>query len=107
VSSPLNAARSAALSVNSAFKRLTGLGFPQRYPLVQFPNLPLIVALLAGALSSQLSGLEQSYARAIAYLGMAIWAYLELVSGSNLFRRLLGLTFAVIVLVRLAHAIDG
>jgi hypothetical protein len=89
-----------------AFKGLTALGFPRGYPLVQFPNLPLIVALLAAALSSHLSGLEQSYARAVAYLGLAIWAYLELVSGANLFRRLLGLTYAVILVVGLAHAIN-
>jgi hypothetical protein len=31
----------------SAFKRLTELGFPRRFPIVQFPNLPLVVALLA------------------------------------------------------------
>lgn len=90
----------------SAFERLTTLGFPQRYPVVQFPNLPLIVGLLAGVAASQLTGLEQSYARALAYLGVAIWAYLELLSGSNLFRRLLGLTFAILTLVRLAHAIE-
>ncbi len=90
----------------SAFKHLTTLGFPQRYPIVQFPNLPLIVGLLAGVVASQLTGLEQSYARALAYLGVAIWAYLELVSGSNLFRRLLGLTFAIVTLVGVAHAIE-
>jgi len=90
----------------SACRRLTTLGFPQRYPLVQFPNLPLIVGLLAGVAASQLTGLEQAYARALAYLGIAIWAYLELLSGSNLFRRLLGLAFAIVTVVRLAHAIE-
>jgi hypothetical protein len=31
-----------------AYKRLTGLSFPRRFPIVQFPSLPLIVAVLAG-----------------------------------------------------------
>src|ERR1700686_1478342 len=35
------------LTVWLAYKRLTGLSFPRRFPIVQFPNLPLIVAVLA------------------------------------------------------------
>ena len=31
-----------------AFKRLTTLGFPRRFPIVQFPNVPLIAAFVAG-----------------------------------------------------------
>jgi hypothetical protein len=102
----MRSAQAAVRSLGAACRRLTALGFPRRYPLVQFPNLPLIVALLAGALAPQLSGIDQGYARSVAYLGLAIWAYLELVSGSNLFRRLLGLTFVLIVIVRVAHAIE-
>ena len=37
-----------AASVWSSFKRLTEPGFPRRFPIVQFPNLPLIIAFLAG-----------------------------------------------------------
>jgi hypothetical protein len=32
------------LSVWLAYKRLTELSFPRRFPIVQFPNLPLIIA---------------------------------------------------------------
>jgi len=35
------------LGVWLSFKRLTQLSFPRRFPIVQFPNLPLIVAFLA------------------------------------------------------------
>ena len=31
-----------------AYKRLTKFSFPRRFPIVQFPNLPLIIAFLAG-----------------------------------------------------------
>ena len=89
------------------FKRLTTLGFPQRFPIVQFPNLPLIVAFLAGAAASFVDGDAHFYARSVAYLGMTIWAYEELANGVNWFRHLLGATYAVILVIRVAHALHA
>src|SRR6476659_1020895 len=64
-----------------AFKRLTELGFPRRFPIVQFPNLPLIVALLAAEAGTFIDGAGHQYAVAVAYLATAIWAGQELVQG--------------------------
>ena len=89
------------------FKWLTTLGFPRRFPIVQFPNLPLIVAFLAGEAASFLHGDAHFYARSVSYLGMTIWAYEELADGVNWFRRLLGAAYAVIMVMRVAHAIQG
>jgi len=72
-----------------ACKRLTGLSFPRCFPIVQFPNLPLIVAVLAGAAGKFLDGSALSYNASVSYLAMTIWAYEELVHGVNWFRRLL------------------
>jgi hypothetical protein len=91
----------------AAFKRLTHLSFPRRFPIVQFPNLPLIVALLAGAAAGRLSGWAHAYATSVSYLAMAIWAYEEVARGANWFRRLLGLAFLVIVTVRIASALHS
>jgi hypothetical protein len=88
------------------FKHLTELGFPRRFPIVQFPNLPLIVALLAGEIGRFLDGGEHSYAASVSYLALAIWAYEELVHGVNWFRRLLGLTFVILLIVRVAHVVQ-
>jgi hypothetical protein len=88
-----------------AFKHLTTLGFPRRFPIVQFPNLPLIVAFLAGEAATFLHGDAHFYARSVSYLGMTIWAYEELVDGVNWFRHLLGLAYAVIMVVRVAQAL--
>ena len=99
--------RAGALNLWAGFNRLTALGFPQRFPIVQFPNLPLIVAFLAAEAAVLLHGDAHFYARAISYLGMTIWAYEELVRGVNWFRRLLGLTYAVIMIVRVAHALQA
>jgi hypothetical protein len=90
-----------------AFKRLTGFGFPRRFPIVQFPNLPLIVAFLAGEAGTFLHGGAHSYVASVSYLAMTIWAYEELAHGVNWFRRLLGLTFAIIMIVRVAHAVHA
>jgi hypothetical protein len=89
------------------FKRLTALGFPRRFPIVQFPNLPLIVAFLAGEAAVFLHGDAHFYARSVSYLGMTIWAYEELVSGVNWFRHLLGLAYAIIMVVRVTHALQA
>jgi hypothetical protein len=88
-----------------AFKRLTELGFPRRFPIVQFPNLPLIIAFLAAAAGSFAHGSDHTYTTSVAYLAMTIWAYEELVHGVNWFRHLLGLVFAIIMVVRVAHAL--
>jgi hypothetical protein len=74
---------------------------------VQFPNLPLIVAFLAGETAVFLHGDAHLYARSVSYLGMTIWAYEELANGVNWFRRLLGAAYAVIMVVRVAHALHA
>lgn len=89
------------------FKWLTTLGFPRRFPIIQFPNLPLILAFLAGETALFVHGDAHFYARSVAYLGMTIWAYEELANGVNWFRRLLGAAYAVILVVRVAHALQA
>jgi len=85
------------------FQRLTQLGYPRQFPIAQFPNLPLIVALAAGTAHRFVAGTTGRYLQAVAYAAMAIWAYEEIARGSNWFRRLLGATFLVIVIVRVAR----
>jgi len=95
------------LSFGLGFKRLTEFGFPRRFPIVQFPNLPLIVAFLAGGAGTFLDGSADSYAASVSYLALTIWAYEELVHGVNWFRRLLGLAFVILLIVRVAHAVHA
>jgi hypothetical protein len=89
------------------FKRLTALGFPRRFPIVQFPNLPLIVAFLAGEAGTFARGAAHSFAASASYLAMTIWAYEELAHGVNWFRRLLGLAYVIILVIRVAHALEA
>jgi hypothetical protein len=95
------------LRVWLAYKRVIGLSFPRRFPIVQFPNLPLIVAVLAGEAGKFLDGGAHSFAVSVSYLAITIWAYEELVYGVNWFRRLLGLAYVILLVVRVADALHA
>ena len=45
-------------------------------------------------------------ATAVFFMGLTVWAYLELTDGVNWFRRALGVAGLVYVLVRMVGAID-
>lgn len=74
-------------------------GWPARFPLAQFPNAPLLVAL-AAMLVRALGGWPA--ADAVARAALIVWAYEELARGVNPFRRLLGLVVLAAVVVGLA-----
>jgi hypothetical protein len=89
------------------FKCLTHLGWPRDFPIVQFPNAPLIIAFLAGAAAARTHGSGHAYLAAISFLAFGIWAYEELLHGVNWFRHLLGLGFVVATAVHLALALGS
>jgi hypothetical protein len=90
------------------FKRLTQLGWPRDFPIVQFPNAPLIIAFLAGAAAAPTHDpSHHAYLTAISFLAMGLWAYEELLHGVNWFRHLLGLGYAISTFVHLALALGG
>lgn len=95
------------LVVWRGFKRLTQIGWPRRFVIVQFPNAPLIIAFIAGETGKHTHGSGHAYASAVSYLAFAIWAYLELVEGVNWFRQLLGLAYVISTTVHLALALQG
>jgi hypothetical protein len=64
---------------------------PRRFPIFQFPNPPLIVAGLAGAAARLGYRRYSRVARLLSHLALLVWAFEEVVSGANWFRRLLGL----------------
>ncbi|MGH3599694.1 MAG: hypothetical protein ACRDQH_05350 [Pseudonocardiaceae bacterium] len=84
---------------------LRGLGWPRRFPIAQFPNLPLALAFGAGQAARHLRGPGHLYALAISYLALGIWAYLELTSGVNWFRRLLGAYYTASTVLHLEGAL--
>jgi len=63
---------------------------PRRYPIFQFPNPPLIMAMLAGAAARTTHGQIARGAAFVSALSQLVWAYQEIIDGANRFRRLLG-----------------
>lgn len=64
---------------------------PRRFPIVQFPNRTMIVAMLAAAVARATDGETARRAGMASELAMLIWSGREIASGANWFRRLLGL----------------
>ena len=75
------------------------------FPLVQFPNAPLIVALGGMLVAALTTGTLHDYARATSYAALAAWAWLEVTAGSNWFRRALGAAAFAYVIAKVAAAL--
>jgi len=87
----------------AGYRRLRGLSWPKDYPIAQFPNPPLLIGLVALGLRYLASGTWADALAAIGYVFIAIWAYLELTAGVNLFRRAIGLAGLIYIVVVIAQ----
>jgi hypothetical protein len=94
-------------ALGHGFRYVTQFSWPRRFPIVQFPNAPLILAFLAGAAASRTHAPAHVYLASISYLAMGVWAYLELTQGVNWFRHLLGLGYTISTALHLALALHG
>ena len=76
-----------------------------RLTIVQFPNWSLIIALTAGATAEFAPARVRTVLVSIHVAALTFWAYQELDSGVNWFRRLLGAGVLVAIAVILALAL--
>jgi hypothetical protein len=83
------------------------VGWPRRFPVAQFPNLPLLVAFAGLGLAAESGGTTQEVGRAVFKLGLAVWAWEEAVSGINWFRRLLGVGALIWIVASLPGKLQG
>ena len=65
-------------------------GWPRRFPIVQFPNLPLLIALASRLAAAFATGTPQRVCFAIFAITLGVWAWQEVFEGANWFRRLVG-----------------
>lgn len=93
--------------LSRTYRRLRSWSWPRRYPVAQFPNPPLIVALVAFALRWITPGSWANALTAIGYVFLGAWAYLELAEGVNGFRRVLGAAALVYVIVLITRQLAG
>jgi len=82
-------------------------GWPAGFPLVQFPNAPLLVALGGLVLAALTNGSVHAYSRAVFYVGLAAWAWEELSGGVNWVRRTLGAAGLLFVVIKVAEALGA
>jgi len=78
------------------------------YTVAQFPNIPLAAALVGLVLSWTVTSGSTAHAvaRAVFYIGLGIWAWLEASEGVNDFRRVLGAAGLAYVVVSLSGELD-
>jgi hypothetical protein len=74
---------------------------------MQFPNAPLLVALAGLLVAAVSDGSAHAYARAVFYATLAAWAWLELATGVNWARRVLGAAGLVFVVLRVGAALGA
>jgi len=77
-------------------------GWPASYPVAQFPNPPLFVALAGWLLGAVGSGTLHGIGRGLFVVGIAVWAWQEAFEGVNLFRRVVGVGALVWLVAKLA-----
>ena len=61
-----------------------------KFVIVQFPNLPLIIMFLAWVVSYFSQGYINLVSRSVFIVAGVIWSYEEIFHGVNWFRRILG-----------------
>ena len=81
-------------------------GWPESFPIAQFPNAPLLVALGGWSVAAVTDDPVRPYALATLYVGLSAWAWGELADGANWFRRALGAAGLVYVVARVGAAYD-
>jgi hypothetical protein len=82
--------------------RRSQVGWPRRFPIAQFPNPPLLLALAGWGLAVLAGGTAHDVGRAVFIVGLGVWASVEAVAGVNWFRRVLGVVVFVWIVATLA-----
>jgi hypothetical protein len=102
----LRRANMSAVTVAELWRR-GQVGWPQGFPVAQFPNPPLLVAFAGWGLAAESDGNAHEVGRAAFMLGLAVWAWQEAMSGINWFRRLLGAGTLIGIVAGLAGELRG
>jgi hypothetical protein len=82
-------------------------GWPRKFPVAQFPNPPLLLALGGWSAAAFLHDPVQSYARATFYVGLSAWGWEEATRGANWVRRSSGAAGLVYVVIRVGESLGS
>lgn len=76
---------------------------PRRFPIFQFPNPPLIVAMVAATIARTTHGPTSHQATQLSRLALLVWSAEEITTGVNWFRRSLGVAGVALTLAARPH----
>jgi hypothetical protein len=76
------------------------VGWPRAFPIVQFPNGPLLFAFAGRGLPAVAGGRARRAGRNMFTLGLGAWAWEEAADGVNWLRRLAGVAALVWLVIR-------
>jgi hypothetical protein len=82
-------------------------GWPASFPVLQLPNAPLLVALVALLVAAVTHDSAHAYARGAFYAALAAWAWEELAGGASWARRAIGAAGLVFVVLKVGAALGG
>jgi hypothetical protein len=80
---------------------------PRSFPILQFPNRPLIATVIAAAIARSTRGRTAAAMMLVSRLALIAWSAEEIFEGANWFRRLLGVGGATYAIAELARAQGG
>ena len=95
------------LKVPASVGRVMRWQWPREFPVVQFPNPPLILALAAGAAGRVAHGSAHALCRSVFYMALTVWAYQEAFRGDNWLRRTLGAGALIYIASSIAGELPG
>lgn len=81
--------------------------WPRDFPIAQFPNPPLIVALAASGAARLTSGSAHTACRSVFYMALTVWAYEEARRGDNWLRRAIGAGGLIYIASSIAGELPG
>ncbi len=80
-------------------------GWPRAFPVVQFPNSPLLIAFAGWGVARVADGTAHDAGRAVFAVGVGVWGWQEATAGANWLRRVFGVAGLVWIVAKLAGEI--
>ena len=82
-------------------------GWPEKFPVAQLPNAPLLAAFAAWLVAAATHGSVHAYGRAAFFTALGAWAWGEMAGGVNWLRRALGVAGLAYVVIKVGAALGA
>ncbi len=93
--------------IPAAVGRIMRWQWPREFPVAQFPNPSLIIALAASGAARLTHGSAHATCTSVFYMALTVWAYEEARHGDNWFRHALGAGALIYIASSIAGELPG